>query len=157
MAMELGRFADLGYFSGPLHKMNGDDKWALNLTRLPEGLRYQGALDQELEATAFIQAGGSADCMTIEIRQPGGHEWGVESVWSVVGHASADRQERDVPIKLPRSTQMISEAEVFDADEAADLFFQYYKTGQLPAGYALRPLQGWKADGTPVDLRGKIS
>jgi hypothetical protein len=124
ISMELSAYVDRSRFAGTLQKLNGEKPWAVSLTRLPERMDHQDFLDQKLEETTFIQAGGYADRMTVEIRQPGGREWGVESVWSVVGHQAEGQQDLDVPTKLPRSTQMISRAEVFDADEAADLFLR---------------------------------
>lgn len=155
ISMELGRFVDRNRFAGPLRNMDGREPWSLSITRLPEGMTYQDFLDQGLEETMFVQAGGRADRMTIEIRQPGGSQWGVDSVWSVVGHPTAHSQPLDVAIELPGATQMISGSEVFEAEEAADIFFNYYKTGELPDGYVLRPIQGWKANGAAVDLRSK--
>jgi hypothetical protein len=155
ISMDLSRFVDRSRLAGPLRNMNGKEPWSLSITRLPEGLDYQDFLDQGLEETAFIQAGGRADCMTIEIRQPGGSEWGVDSVQSVVGHPVSDKQTLDVPITMPAATQMVSRSEVFEAEEAADIFFHYFKTGELADGYVLRPIQGWTADNTSVDLRDK--
>jgi hypothetical protein len=114
---------------------------------------YGEMLNANIEATTFLQAGGSADAMTVEIRKPGGAQRGVESVWYVVGHPHEGKQEPDVPIQLPRGAQMVNQSEVFAADEAAELFFTYYSTGDIPANYTLRPLNGWTADGTQVDLR----
>jgi hypothetical protein len=62
-----------------------------------------------------------------------------------------------VPIVLPASTEMRSAAEIFDADEAAELFFSYYKTGDIPAGYTKRPEQGFTQDGDNIDLRDHVS
>lgn len=59
----------------------------------------------------------------------------------------------DVPIELPRGPEFVSAAEVFEAEEAGDIFFTYYKTGDLPPGYVLRPVEAWTADGTNLDLR----
>ena len=47
----------------------------------------------------------------------------------------------------------MSQPEVFEANEAAELFFAYYTVGDIPAQYAPRPVEGWTADGTNVDLR----
>ena len=113
-------------------------------------------LRSNVEATEFLQAGGSADAMTIEIRRSGGRQWGVESVRGVVGRSIDGTGPLDVPIKLPQSTQMISKSEVFDADEAADLFFAYYQTGEIPSTYTLRPVNGWTADNVRVDLRQEV-
>ncbi|WP_197377546.1 hypothetical protein [Mycolicibacterium baixiangningiae] len=153
-SIELGARSEKQTFLEPLSRFNGEKPWALTLVPLPEGMSYDEVLNRKLEETRFLQAGGNADRMTIEIRQPGGQQWGVESVWSVVGHRSDDGgRELDVPIKLPRSTQMVARSEVFDAEEAADLFMDYYKTGEIPSSYSLRPIGGWTADGAWVDLR----
>ena len=47
---------------------------------------------------------------------------------------------------------MISRSQVFGADEAAELFFSYYRTGDIPNEYVLQPIEGYRADGTTVDL-----
>ena len=91
--------------------------------------------------------------ITVEIRKPGGQQWGMEWVRYVVGHPHDGEAPIDVPIELPKNTDMISRAEVFEAEEAADLFISYYKTGDIPAGYALRPVEGYKADGDIVNWR----
>lgn len=71
----------------------------------------------------------------------------------IVGHPHDGNPPADVPIALPRSTEMVSRAEVFDATDAAELFFNYYATGDIGTQYGLRPVEGWTADGTNVDLR----
>jgi hypothetical protein len=48
---------------------------------------------------------------------------------------------------------MVSRPEVFDATDAAELFFIYYTTGDIPPQYSLGPVEGWTAVGTYVDLR----
>jgi len=58
-----------------------------------------------------------------------------------------------VPITLPFGPEMVSRSEVFTADEAAELFFTYYKTGGILAEYTLRPVEGFTKDGRNIDLR----
>jgi hypothetical protein len=83
--------------------------------------------------------------LTVVIRTAGGSQWGAEWVRYVVGSLRDDDAPLDVVITLPRSAEMISRHEVFDADEAAELFYGSYKTGDIPAGYALRPVEGFTA------------
>jgi hypothetical protein len=45
---------------------------------------------------------------------------------------------------------MVSEPEVFIADEAAELFESYYTTGDIPSKYWLRPVDGYDEDGTYI-------
>jgi hypothetical protein len=71
----------------------------------------------------------------------------------VIGRPGIDGAVHDEAIELPTSIQMVSAAEVFDADEAAELFTSFYRTGSIPESCALRPAEGWTVDGTNVDLR----
>lgn len=91
--------------------------------------------------------------MVVEIRKPGGDQWGVGWVRYIVGHAHPGTSPLDVAITLPDTTEMISGSEVFDAEEAAQLFMSYYRTGDISPGYALRPVEGYTVDGGLVDLR----
>ena len=81
------------------------------------------------------------------------NKWGAEWVRYVIGHQHEGNPPLDVAITLPRGDQMVSRAEVFDADEAATLFISYHRTGDIPAGYSLRPVEGYTADGGIIDLR----
>jgi hypothetical protein len=69
-----------------------------------------------------------------------------------IGHPHTGAEPADVPIRLAHGVKMISRSQVFDADEAAKLFFAYYKTGDIPDGYELQPIEGYRTDGTVVDL-----
>jgi hypothetical protein len=53
--------------------------------------------------------------------------------------------------------EMVSRPEVFDAADAAELFFVYYTTGDIPPESSLRPVEGWTAEGTSVDLRESVA
>ncbi|MEE6165087.1 MULTISPECIES: hypothetical protein [unclassified Mycolicibacterium] len=130
-----------GSFDRRLRKFNGRDDFALILTPIGD------------EDTYLQAAGSGPDRITLEIRKPGGQQWGVESVRYVIGRPGPDGAALDQPIELPNSTQMVSAAEIFDADEASALFTDFYRAGALPETCALRPAEGWTADGTNVDLR----
>lgn len=83
----------------------------------------------------------------VEIRQPGGAEFGAVSTRSVNGHAHGQPGEPYVAITLPRSTEMISCHEVFAAAEATTLFEAFFHTSRLRDGYTLRPVEGYTPDG----------
>ena len=53
----------------------------------------------------------------LDIRKPGGARWGVNWVRYLIGHSDATGQPLDVAISLPRGDEMVSQAEVFDAEE----------------------------------------
>jgi hypothetical protein len=82
---------------------------------------------------------------------------GVDSARYIVGHHHDGNPPPDVPITLLRSTEMVSRPEVFDAADAAELFFIYYTTGDIPPECSLRPVEGWTAEGTSVDLREHVA
>jgi hypothetical protein len=130
-----------GSFGRHLRQFNGRDDFALILTPIGD------------EDTYLQAAGSGPDRITVEIRKPGGQQWGVESVRYVIGHPGLDGSALDQAIELPTSTQMVRAAEVFDTDAAAALFTDFYRTGSIPETCALRPAEGWTADGTNVDLR----
>jgi hypothetical protein len=73
-------------------------------------------------ADEYLQAAGSADKMVVEIRKPAGEQSGLEWVRFVVGHPHGDSPHRDESIALPDGTEKISRPELFEAQEAAELF-----------------------------------
>ena len=150
-AATMGAHADLLEFVSPLRRLNGAERWFLLLYPLPEGKTFEEV--RNLATEQYVQAAGSAEAMTVEIRKPGGRQWGADWVRYTIGHAHEGDLPLDVAIPLPNSNQIISSAEVFGADEAADIFISYYKTGDIPPGYVLRPVEGYTADGGLVDLR----
>jgi hypothetical protein len=130
-----------GAFDRRLRDFNGRDDFALILTPIAD-------------EDSYLQAAGSGpDRITVEIRKPGGQQWGVASVRYVIGRPGPDGAALDQAIELPTNTQMVRGAEVFGADEAAELFTDFYRAGSIPESYALRPAEGWTLDGTSVDLR----
>jgi len=98
------------------------------------------AVKAGLDALEFIQAGGTAAAMTVDIRKPGGSQWGAD--WCATSSAThtPEPEPLDVAITLPYGPEMVSRSEVFTADEAAELFFTYYKTGDIPSEFTLRPV-----------------
>jgi hypothetical protein len=58
----------------------------------------------------------------------------------------------DVEIAIPTGRLHVSAAEVFDAEEAADLFETYRRSGDIPADYASRPVEGYRADGSALEI-----
>ena len=145
----ISRYPDRNRFLAPLRRRNGEQRWALTLWPLPAGISYDEV--KNLPVTEFLQAAGTADALMVEIRKPGGAQWGCDWVRCFVGR-SPTPSPLDVPIRLPRATVMVSADEMFDADETADLFLAYQQTGDLPPGYALRPVECYRADGSIVAI-----
>ncbi|TDZ80278.1 hypothetical protein [Mycobacteroides salmoniphilum] len=140
-------------FLGPLGAFGQDGNWSLLLYALPPGKEYKDVANEA--TTEYLQAAGhSASAIAIEIRKPGGAEWGAQWVRYAIGHPHDGDASVDVPIELPHGAEYVSRPEVFNYEEAADIFISYYETGAIPGGYALRPVEGYTADGTLIDLRG---
>jgi hypothetical protein len=131
------------------------DRYSLLLWALGPGMDYAQAAAAGLNRE-YIQALGRADALTVEICKPGGQQWGVDWVRYVIGHSHGEDAVLDVPIVLPYSTEMRSRSEVFGADEASHLFYDYYKTGDIPTRYALRSEQGFTREGGNIDLRDQV-
>jgi hypothetical protein len=142
---EIGKRVDRERFAGPLRRHDGRQRWGLVLLPLPDDLDYDEMIAAGQRFTEYLQAAGSAEALTIEIRKPGGAQWGCRWVRYVVGPL-------DVTIELSDSTLQVSAAEVFDAEEAADLFMAYHRSGDIPDGYSLRPVQCWDSDDSEIDI-----
>lgn len=147
---EISARQDISTFLNPLRHFNGDDQWGLGLARLPPDRSYSDMLRAGQLSTEYIQAGGLPDAMTVEIRKPGGEQWGAAWMRYTVGHPQIGPDLSDVPIRVANGVKMISRSQVFDADETARLFFAYYKRGDIPAEYDLQPIEGYRADGSVV-------
>lgn len=154
---EISSHVEVERFTRPMRVFDGRERFALTLWSLPPGMSYTKAVKAGLDALEFIQAGGSAEAITVDIRKVGGSQWGAEWVRYVVGHPHTEPEPLEVAIALPHGPEMVSRSEVFTADEAADLFFTYYKTGDIPTTYALRPVEGFTKDGRNLDLRDEAS
>jgi hypothetical protein len=111
--------------------------YSLSLWRLPEGVPFD-RVDLVAWPREYVQAAGSADGMTVEVRrlgEPGQRHY-------VVGRAGRDTSAPPVEVVIPWNgceTGAYS-TEVFSAAEAAEVFTQYYDTGQVPDTFRLRPL-----------------
>ncbi|MED5811081.1 hypothetical protein VST63_01795 [Mycolicibacterium sp. 050232] len=154
--VSLGGWVDVDTFAGPLRAFDGSERFALTLWALPPDMDYVEAVRAGREALEYIQSAGSAEAMTVEIRKAGGSQWGANWVRYVVGHPHSTAAPLDVPIVLPQSTEMIARHEVFGADEAAELFYSYYQSGDISPDYALRPVEGYIAGGGNIDLRDAV-
>lgn len=85
----------------------------------------------------FIQAAGSADGMTIEVRQFG--DDGKTHLYTVGKPQPAGGSTVLLPISAERSVRVF-ENEIFTADEAAEIFAAFQGTDRVPDGFTLREL-----------------
>lgn len=119
-----------------LSRVNGAEFYSLLLWKLPEGKGLYET-SPERDANEYIQCAGSAERMTVEVRRMSGGN--VEHF--VVGRASGGHSSgNNETIHWDSVDTMVAANEVFSADEAAELFLSYYRTGWVPSSYTLRPL-----------------
>lgn len=120
-----------------LGNLDGTESHARSLWRLPEGKGlYECPEDWPL---AYIQSAGSAGAMTVEIRVSHGMDAIAEHF--VVGRPVDDQlAEPLVEIPWDEYKQTVFANEVFDANEAGDLFWYYYQHNTVPEHYMLRKL-----------------
>ncbi|KYJ99007.1 hypothetical protein M4D51_04145 [Microbacterium sp. p3-SID338] len=85
---------------------------------------------------SFMQAAGSADQMTVEVRLAGPD--GQTHLYTVGRPEPADETTL-IPISQTRAVRVFSN-EVFTADEAAVIFYTYYLTDAVAQPYVLREL-----------------
>lgn len=119
--------------------LDGTGRYSLSLWRLPEGVPFD-RVDLATWPQEYIQAAGSSERMTVEIRR---FEDGAPHQY-VVGHHEEGSGGRlpAVETAIPwdgYETRVFSN-EVFTANEAAELFASYYATGGVPKNQHLRLL-----------------
>jgi hypothetical protein len=115
-------------------------------------LGIRAADPDDPRSVRYLQAAGSSEAMTIELRQPGGDDWDAVSVLYTVGHPQSEHKPSlgDVVIELPTGPLLIRPDEVFTAEQATELFFAYYRADALPDQYTLRAITGYASDGTTL-------
>lgn len=117
--------------------LDGAVRYSLSLWRLPDGVPFDrvdlGAWPQE-----YVQAAGSADGLTVEVRRAEQSGWGQY----VVGRTPRDTSDPLVEVVIPWNgyETRVSSSEVFSAAEAAEVFTQYYDVGQIQDTFHLRLL-----------------
>lgn len=121
--------------SSHLHRMNGTSFWGYSLWEAPEG-HYK---EDDIPFTEyFIQCAGSSKAMTIEVRQEDKRT--KKSKLYTLGK-SENPGERNVEISLYGNNSIwVSEEEIFTADEAALIFYEYYLKNIVLDIYFLREL-----------------
>lgn len=69
MVDEIGPLPDRVLFAAPLRRLDGRERWGLGLFPVPEDTTYDEMPAAGREFTSYLQAGGSADALTVEIRK----------------------------------------------------------------------------------------
>lgn len=118
-----------------LSRLDGTERYSLVLWRLPAGVVLND-VDLTREPRQYLQCAGSAERMTIEVRQL------VDGtpVQSVLGHASADGDAADETVVWNGYTAHVRRSEIFDATEAIEIFGYYLDHDDVSPAYERRPL-----------------
>lgn len=118
-----------------LGSLDGDGKYTYIIWRGDDPTSIVGFGDQTSDS--FLQAAGSADAMTVEVRLPGPD--GESHLYTVGRPEPADASTTLIPISDDRAVRVFSN-EIFTADEAAVIFYTYYLTDAVSQPYVLREL-----------------
>ncbi|MEV8262583.1 hypothetical protein [Microbacterium sp. NPDC077057] len=118
-----------------LGRLDGETKFTCSIWRAenPEN----GFVTPEDLTGFFIQAAGSADGITVEVRLLGPD--GKSHLYTIGRPEPVDGTTTLIPISQTRAVRVFSN-EVFTADEAAVIFYTYYLTEAVAQPYVLREL-----------------
>lgn len=120
-----------------LSSLDGNRRFSLILWAIPSGVSFS-KVDLRSEPKEYIQAAGSRERMTVEVRRI---EEGQPRQY-VVGRdvLSPDEERVAEVIRWDGTETSVRPSEVLTADQGADVFVSYYATGWIPQTYRLRLL-----------------
>jgi hypothetical protein len=120
-----------------LGRMNGTTFWAYSLWRAPDGADLR---DDVPLSESYLQCAGSAEALTIELRQL--DEEGTPHQWVVGKPGEAPSGPPTAVIRWDdgKHSTTVHPHEVFTAAEAGDVFVAYFLTDAVPAQCTLRAL-----------------
>lgn len=120
-----------------LGKDRGDDMDVyFQIYRLPPGTKPSDILEPE----EFIQAGGSAERLTVEIRRIEAD--GEAHQYTIGRRGAAEEAGESQVVRIGDYEISVRPSEVLTAAEAFDLFQHYYDHHGVPEGWDLRPIAG---------------
>ncbi|QKT08848.1 hypothetical protein HUN08_17760 [Gordonia sp. X0973] len=141
MTVTMGPDLDVRDLTLPLTVLNGDDKNHIVLKRLvrPAWPGELSKAEEDESDQTFLQAGGSAEAMTLEMRvesKGGGY------TQFIVGLPfSGDQHGAEmVSIAVGKYRYDVLPNEVFNAKQAGDVMIYYFEHDTVPPGYTLREL-----------------
>ena len=118
-----------------MSRLDGDERYSLVLGALPGG-KGIGDVDTKAWPVEYVQCAGSSEALTVEIRVGTGDD----AKQSVVGRSGEHSDEADVDIPWDGYVSSVYPDEVFDADEAIELFAYYLVHAAVPPDCSLRCL-----------------
>jgi hypothetical protein len=135
-----GPHAGLESFTRPLRRFNGNDRFSLNLAKMPSPTWLDDLTEDDMQRMGeeYLQCAGSAEAMSVEIRTKVG---GVPRLYTI-GRPGPRHGEPtvDIPFQHGNRVLHVYPSEVFTADEAADMFFEYHRSNSIPQSFGLREI-----------------
>lgn len=103
---------------------------------IPDGVHFVDYIHKG-GSPVYLQCAGTSDAMTIEWHK---YDDDGQDRHYIVGRGGDHSGDPSVDISFFDGTgkATVYPDEVFALDEATDIFFHYYETGEIPAGYELR-------------------
>lgn len=139
LSISFGGGPNYGYtITRPIRALDGQANTYVALSRQVRAAPREDLSNEELDETlsSYLMAGGSAQAMTVEIRRKEGEEY----VQYAIGRDEPTDRDEWVWITVGDNGANVHPNEVFDADEAIELFDFYYQHTTVPDSYTLRKL-----------------
>jgi hypothetical protein len=119
-----------------LGRLDGEKLFAVMLWSLPPGVSFE-LVDREAWPQSFVQAAGSDDRLTIEVRKA---EDDMVQHFVIGRPGNVEGGHENEVITWNGCETVVMPNQVLDGDDARAIFVGYYLTGSVPAPYALHPL-----------------
>lgn len=126
-----------------IHRMlgllDGTERFSYLLRYVPDdaGWPDSDASDDSEYNVEYLQAGGAAEAMTVEVRRK---EADGDYHQYVLGRPGDDPAQPDIWIPIADHGQSRRPSEIFTADTATPIFYHYFQTRTVPDGLTLREL-----------------
>ncbi|MED5803389.1 hypothetical protein VX037_20395 [Gordonia sp. Z-3] len=128
------------FVTHPLTRLDGGTNNHIILSRLTREEWVDDLSEQERDESlsSFLQAGGSAEAMMLELRR---READGSYRQYVLGSGETKvSTDPDVNIRVGEHTYLVAPNEVFTAEAAGEVFVHYFHHDEAPRGLSLREL-----------------
>jgi hypothetical protein len=115
--------------------LDGTERYSLILWAVPAETTFD-RVDLRVWPREYMQAAGGPSRMTVEVRRRNGDGYSQ----FVVGGATGNGGRATETIEWDGVKTVVHPNEVFGVDEVAELFIEYFRTGDVPTHYRCRRL-----------------
>ncbi|MCI2959207.1 hypothetical protein MN032_16075 [Agromyces atrinae] len=116
--------------------LDGQDEFSWSLWKLPDDVEFPD-VDLSVWPREYMQSAGSADRMVIEMRV---FDADSEPHQLSIGRGGSREEDPAEPVVYGSYTLRVHPDEIFTADEATEVYYSYFQTGDIPAGFVTREL-----------------